>query len=81
MNELRQFELLEDLRPFGSAKASLLRWNGARYVVTADEIEVFDFIGTQGQRKDRGYTRFIPESTKWEAISTLSSPTANWMPI
>ncbi len=81
MTELRQFELLEDLRPFGSAKAALLRWNGARYVSSKEEIEVFDFIGTNGVRRDRGYTRYIGESAKWEAISALSSPTTDWMPV
>ena len=81
MSDLRHFELLEDLRPFESAKAILLRWNGARYITTGEEIQVVDFIGTHGHRKDRGYTRFIPESDKWEAISALSSPASNWLPV
>ena len=81
MGDLRQYELLQDLRPFGSAKAALLRWNGSRYVSGTEEIEVFDFMGVRGHRRDRGYTRFIQESTKWEAISGLSSPVESWLPM
>jgi hypothetical protein len=80
MNDLRQFELLEELRPGESAKAILLRWDGAHYVRSRDEIDLFEFVGTRGERGDRGYARFSPESRHWELMSNLFQRGANWLP-
>jgi hypothetical protein len=80
MNEVRQFELLETLRPYGSARAVLLRWNGQKYVPTQEEIEVFEFVGTHGERHNRGYARFSNESRKWEAVGGLQEPAESWLP-
>jgi hypothetical protein len=80
MSDLRQFELLEDLRPFGSADAVLMKWNGGQYVRTQEKIQIFDFIGARGDRHDRGYARQSMESLKWEAISGLQEPKESWLP-
>ena len=77
---MRQFELLEDLRSGGTAKAVLLRWNGRKYAPTKDQIELFEFVGSYGDRGDRGYARFSPESERWELMSGLSEPHASWLP-
>jgi hypothetical protein len=80
MNELQQFELLEELRPLSSAPAVLLRWNGCSYVRTPEKIEIFDFIGVHGDRFDRGYARHSTDSQKWEAVGGLRQPAENWLP-
>jgi hypothetical protein len=80
MNAMRQFELMEDLRPGGSAKAILLKWNGQRYVVTNEQTTVFEFVGTHGHRGDRGYACYSPESERWEATSGLFEQVAGWLP-
>lgn len=80
MNGLQQFELLEDLRPFGSAKAVLLRWNGRQYIRTNEEIELFEFVGTHGYRRNRGYARYSEESSKWEAMGGMQEPVDSWLP-
>jgi hypothetical protein len=81
MTTLRQFELLEDLKPFGSARAVLLRWNGDRYVRSNEEIEVFEFVGTHGDRRNRGYARHSDESNRWEAVGGLHETIESWLPI
>ncbi|MBS0261260.1 MAG: hypothetical protein JSS02_04830 [Planctomycetes bacterium] len=80
MNTLRQFELLEDLRPYGSARAVLLSWNGRSYDRSQEQIEVFDFIGLHGDRRHRGYARHSPDSQKWEAVGGLREPVESWLP-
>lgn len=81
MATLRQFELLEDLKPFGSAKAVLLAWNGTKYVRSNEEIEVFEFVGIHGDRRDRGFARHSPESQLWEAVGGLHEPVESWLPM
>lgn len=80
MSNLRQFELLESLRPFGSAKAALLMWNGEKYVPTDEVVEIFEFVGTRGDRRSRGFARHSEESNLWEVVSGLQEPVAAWMP-
>ncbi len=81
MSALRQFELLEDLKPFGSASAVLLEWNGEKYVRTKEIIKVFEFVGTHGERRNRGFTYYSEESKKWEAVGGMQEPAAGWLPI
>lgn len=81
MNDMRQFELLEDLRPFGMARAVLLRWNGQKYVPTEDQIDVYEFVGTHGERRNRGYARFSDESHRWEAVGGMQEPADSWLPL
>ena len=69
---MRHFELLDDLREGESAPAVLLKWNGQRYVRTAEKVEIFDFVGQHGDRGDRGYGFLSPESGKWEVTSGLN---------
>ncbi len=80
MNTLRQFELLEDLRPFGSAKAVLLAWNGDKYVRTNEEVQIFEFVGTHGSRRNRGFARQSEESHRWEAVGGMQESVENWLP-
>ncbi|MDB5389889.1 MAG: hypothetical protein JWM11_5535 [Planctomycetaceae bacterium] len=80
MNTLRHFELLEDLNPFGNAKATLLKWNGEKYVRTNEEIEIFEFLGTFGVRRNRGLALHSDESKKWEAVGGMQEPAESWMP-
>jgi hypothetical protein len=80
MNTLRHFELLEDLRPFGNARAVLLSWNGQKYVRTNDEIRIFEFVGTHGNRRDRGLTCHSDESRRWEVLGGMQEPVESWMP-
>lgn len=81
MNEMRHFELLEDLCPFGTARAVLLRWNGQKYVPTHEEFQVYEFVGTHGDRRNRGYARFSEESSRWEAVGGMQEPVESWLPI
>lgn len=80
MNTLRQFELLEDLRPFGSARAVLLAWNGDKYVRTNEEIQLFEFVGAHGSRRNRGFARQSEESQRWEAVGGMQEPVESWLP-
>ena len=80
MSNLRQFELLEDLKPYGSARAALLTWNGEKYIRTNEVIEVFEFVGTHGHRRDRGFARHSDESQKWEAMGGMQEPVSSWVP-
>lgn len=80
MNDWRHFELLEGLRPFSSARAILLQWDGRQYVPTNEEIEIHDFIGRYGDRKNRGYARYSAESSKWEVVGGMREPIESWLP-
>lgn len=71
MFQIRQFELLEDLRPEGQASAILMRWNGVVYVRSLERIELFDVIRSHGNQGDRGYCFFSAESNRWESLSGL----------
>ncbi len=77
---MRQFELLEDLRPGGNAKAVLLTWDGSRYVRSREIIVLHEFVGVHGNRGDRGYCHFSPESERWEAAAGLYQQVASWLP-
>lgn len=80
MHPLRQFELIEDLAPGRKAQAILLKWNGSKYVRTKETVELYDFVGSHGDRGDRGYCFFSTESNHWEAASGLFEQVANWLP-
>ncbi|MBS0207061.1 MAG: hypothetical protein JSS49_29645 [Planctomycetes bacterium] len=80
MQTLRQFELLENLRPFGSARAVLLTWNGEQYVRSNEEIEIFEFVGSHAHHRCRGFARHSAESNRWEAVGGLQQPAADWLP-
>ncbi len=71
MQGLRQFELINDLEPRSSAKATLLRWDGQRYVRTTEIIELHEFVGIHGLKGDRGFCFLSPDSGRWEAASGL----------
>lgn len=71
MEGIRLFELLEDLRPEGTAHAVLLNWNGRMYVRSKEQIEIAEFARTHGDRGDRGYCYFSPQSHRWESLSGL----------
>lgn len=82
MQGMRRFELREDLRAYGSAKAVLLKWNGNQYIPSrAEEITVYDFVGQHGSKRDRGYCFLSEESGLWEAACGLSEQVADWMPV
>ena len=78
MNGIRCYELLEDLRARGSAKAVLLQWQDGSYVRTSNRIVVNDFVDTHGDRGDRGYAFESAESGKWEALSGLFQQVPGW---
>ena len=80
MNELRQFELLEDLEPYESARAALMKFDGSTYVRSNEAIVVTDFIGSHGEITDRGYAFKSEESGLWEVAYGLQqkSPTSRW---
>lgn len=80
VNEVRHFELLEELKPSGTAKAVLLRWDGNHYIPTNDQIVLFEFVGNHGETGDRGYACFSGESRCWEAMSTYDH-TPDWLPL
>ena len=80
MESMRQFELLEDLVPGGSASAVLVRWNGKGYMRGHEEVVLHDFIGGHGNRGDRGYAFQSPESGRWEVVSGLFEQPAPWLP-
>lgn len=80
MPQIRQFELLEDLKPGQSATAILLSWNGGRYVRTRERIVLFDFVGQYGHRGQRGYGFHSAESGRWEAAGGLRDHVQNWLP-
>jgi hypothetical protein len=70
---LRLIELLEPLEAGRSAEARLLAWDDARqqYVVSDEQITVYDFAGRDGIAHDRGYAVLSTESKLWEVISGL----------
>ena len=82
MQGIRQYQLLEDLRPGRSAKAALLRWDAKqeRYITTKEQIEIFEFVGTHGDKGDRGYGYLSPDSGRWETVSGLYEQQAQWIP-
>lgn len=82
MQGIRQYQLLEDLRPGRSAKAALLRWDAKlqKYIVSKEQIELFEFVGSHGDKGDRGYGYLSPESGRWETVSGLYEQTAQWIP-
>ncbi|MBS0266373.1 MAG: hypothetical protein JSS02_30865 [Planctomycetes bacterium] len=80
MAGIRQFELLEDLAPGRSARAVILKWNGQTYVRSPQIIELHDFIGTHGDRGDRGYMFLSDESGRWEVAAGLFEQVASWLP-
>ena len=71
MENLRIFELLENLLPEGEASAVLLEWSGKSYIASRKTIELHEFVGTHGNRGDRGYCFFSPQSKRWETVSGL----------
>jgi hypothetical protein len=77
---MRQFELLEDLGAGRSARAALLEWNGRKYVRSRQIVELFDFVGMHGDRGDRGYMFYSPESQRWEAACGQYEQVAPWLP-
>lgn len=77
---IKMFELLEDLRPSGTAKAVLLKWDGEKYVRSNQKIELNEFVGTHGDRGDRGYCFYSDDSKRWEAASGLFEQVAGWLP-
>ena len=79
MDDLRHMELLEDLSPFGTAKAVLVRWDGENYVRTNQVIDVCEFMGHHGERRDRGYVRWFEESRRWEAMG-IQDLAGSWLP-
>ena len=78
MQDLRRFELLENLEPGSVAKAALLTWDGSRYVRSRSIIDLHEFVGIHGLRGDRGFAFLSPESGKWEAASGLSQQSPQW---
>jgi hypothetical protein len=74
MQGLRQFELLEDLQPHETARAVLMKFNGSNYVRSDEVVELHDFIGSHGERSDRGYAFKSEESGHWEVASGLMQP-------
>jgi hypothetical protein len=78
MENLKPFELLEDLEPGKKANAALLRWDGQRYVRSNEKIELHEFVGTHGNRGDRGYCFFSSDSKRWEAVSGLYEQVSQW---
>jgi hypothetical protein len=72
MPELKQFELLDELRPNETAQAVLLQWNGQRYERTRKVVELADFVGQHGHIGDRGYAFHSPESGRWEVAFGLN---------
>jgi hypothetical protein len=81
MAGIRQFELLENLGAGRSARAVLLKWNGQRYAPSGEKIEIHEFVGTHGDKGDRGYAFFSEESNRWEAVSGLFERVASWLPV
>lgn len=71
MEGIKQFELLEDLKPESKAEAVLLKWDGHHYVRSKEKIELHNAVRTHGDRGDRGYCFFSEESNRWELLSGL----------
>lgn len=68
---LRLFELIEPLEAGRSAEARLLKWDGTKYVASAEKVAVYDFVGSHGTAGDRGYTFLSDQSKCWEVLSGL----------
>ena len=81
MGSMRQFELLEDLNSGRTAQATLLEWNGKNYVRSKQVVTLHDFVGLHGDRGDRGYAFYSPESEKWEVTGGLYEQVASWLPL
>ena len=58
----------------------LLRWDGAKYVPSGEEIELFEYVGVYGDRGARGYCWYSEESKHWEATGGLHEQVADWLP-
>jgi hypothetical protein len=80
MEGLRQFELLEDLQPNETARAVLMKFNGSTYVRSDEVVLLHDFIGSHGERTNRGYAFKSEESGHWEVASGLfqNAPANRW---
>ena len=80
MNDLQQFELLQDLRPNGSAQAVRLKWDGSKYSRTNEQVELFEFIGLNGFRGHRCYACFSADSGRWEVVGGMQERREGWLP-
>jgi hypothetical protein len=78
MGNLQPFELFEDLEPRQKAPAVLLQWDGQKYVRSKEKIELYDFVGSHGNRGDRGYCFLSSGSNRWEAVSGLFEQVSSW---
>jgi len=81
MAGIRHFELLEDLGAGRSARAVLLKWNGKRYAPSGEQVQIFEFVGSHGDKGDRGYAFYSEESERWEAVCGLYEQVASWLPV
>jgi hypothetical protein len=77
---MEPFELLEDLRPGQRARAALLKWDGTKYIRSNERIDLHEFVGTHGDKGDRGYCFFSPHSKRWEAAAGLYEQVSGWLP-
>jgi len=71
LEQIRHFELLQDLRPEGYSMAILLKWDGKDYVRSDEKIELHDAVRSHGNRGDRGFCFFSTDSNRWESLSGL----------
>lgn len=72
MAQLQLFELTEVLEPGHVAKATLLNWDGQRYVTRGGKsILVHSYAGAHGVTGERGYC-FLGDSSRWEVVGTLA---------
>ena len=73
MAQLQLFELHEVLENNGIAKATLLHWDGERYLARGGkQILVHSHAGSHGVPGDRGYC-FLGDSNCWEVVGPLVS--------
>lgn len=70
---LHLFELTEELESGRTAEARLLKWDGAKYILSRKTITIYDFVGSHGQVGDRGYCVQSVMSQQWEVVSGLFS--------
>jgi hypothetical protein len=68
---LHLFELIDPLEAGRTAEARLLKWDGEKYVPSAEMITVRDFVGSHGKAGDRGSTFLSDQSKCWEVLSGL----------
>lgn len=78
MPDFRMFELREELTPYRSARAVLLKFNGFEYVPTREEVRVHEFVGCHGDKGDRGYAFLSQQSELWEVACGLFQQVAGW---